>query len=150
MLIWNKSDILKNRSMGIFKCVKDSDTLYVQFKDVGTSSIKREKWIQRNCEGEKIRSVIQFPIVLACAVTCHKSQGLELPAVLLHSSKEFVSELVYVAVSCVRPADTLQVSAHQILQADREVVQQCGPATGMNDPSLCSCRRNATHDDVFF
>ena len=153
MLIWNKSEILKNGSMGIFKGVKDDDTLQVQFEDVGTVSIRRETWIQRNRLGERIGSVIQFPIVLAYAVTCHKSQGLELPAVVLHSSKEFVPGLIYVAVSRVRSADTLQVTGfntHQVLPADPEVIQQCGHATGVNDPSLHCCRRKAADDDVFF
>ena len=35
-----KSEILKNGSMGIFKWVTDSDTLQVNFEDVGSVSIK--------------------------------------------------------------------------------------------------------------
>ena len=73
----------------------------VHFEELGLASIKRETWIQRDHEGKKIGSIIQFPIVLAYATICHKSQGLELPAVVLHYSKEFVPGLVYVAVSHV-------------------------------------------------
>ena len=42
MLVWNKSNILKNGSMGTFKGVTDSDTLQVEFEDVGSLSIRRE------------------------------------------------------------------------------------------------------------
>ncbi|KAJ7391191.1 hypothetical protein OS493_019322 [Desmophyllum pertusum] len=139
--------------MGIFKGVKDDDTLQIQFEKVGTVDIKREMWMQRNRGGGKIGSVVQFPVVLAYAVTCHKSQGLELPAVVLHSSKEFVPGLVYVAVSRVKLADTLQVigfNAHQIVQADPEVIEQCCRATGVNDPSLRCCRKKPVVDDSFF
>ena len=93
--------------MGTFKSV-DGNKLLVHFEKVGTVGIERVTWIQRNRQGEKIGSVSQFPIILGYAVTCHKSQGLELPAVVLHSSKEFVAGLVYVAMSQVRSADTLQ------------------------------------------
>ena len=44
----------------------------------------------------------QFPVVLFYASTCHKSQGLTLPSAVIHCSKEFVSGLMYVAVSRVR------------------------------------------------
>ena len=80
----------------------DSDThctLQFHFEDVGSISIKRDTWIQRDHEGKKIGNVTQFPIVLAYASTCHKLQGLELPVVVLHLSKEFAPGLVYVAVS---------------------------------------------------
>ena len=72
---------------------------------------------------------------------------------MLHSSKEFVPGLVYVAVSRVKSANTLQVigfNACQILPADPEVVRQCGHAPGVNDPSLRCCRRKAVYDDAFF
>ena len=132
---------------------RQSDALQVKFEDVGLVSIKRETWIQRNREGEQIGSITQFPIVLAYATTCHKSQGLELPAVVLHSSKEFVPGLEHVAVSRVKSADILQVinlNARQILPADPKIVPQCGHATGVNDPSLRCCRRKEVHDDAFF
>lgn len=106
MLVWNKSDDLKNGSMGTFKKVVD-DKLLIEFEKVGTVLIERVTWNQRNRQGEIIGSVTQFPVILVYAVTCHKSQGLELPAVVLHSSMEFVPGLVYVAMSRVRSQDTL-------------------------------------------
>jgi hypothetical protein len=45
----------------------------------------------------------QFPVVLAYAITVHKSQGLSIDkAVLNITDREFVPGLTYVAVSCVR------------------------------------------------
>lgn len=82
MLVWNKSDDLKNGSMGTFKKVVD-DKLLIEFEKVGTVLIERATWNQRNRQGEIIESVTQLPVILAYAVTCDKSQGLELPAVVL-------------------------------------------------------------------
>ena len=138
MLVWNRSDALKNGSMGNFKSL-DGNKLLVYFENVGKVGIERVTWIQRNRQGEKIGSVSQFPIILGNAVTCHKSQGLELPAVVLDSSKEFVSGLVYVAMSRVRSADPLQVLAfnsNQILPADPEVILQGSRNVGECDASL--------------
>ena len=98
MLVWNLSDELKNGSMGTFKKAVDGKLL-VNFEKVGTIAIERVTWVRRNRQGEKIGSFTQFPVILAYAVTCHKSQGLDLPGVVLHSSKEFVPGLIYVAMS---------------------------------------------------
>jgi len=73
----------------------------VCFEGVGTVSLRRETWIKCNRGGEKIGNITQFPIILAYAVTCHRSQALTLPAVVLHCSKEFVPGLLYVAMSKV-------------------------------------------------
>ena len=46
----------------------------------------RKTWVKRNRGGEIVGSVFQFPVVPAYAVTCHKSQGLTLPAAIVHCS----------------------------------------------------------------
>ena len=55
MLVWNRSDALKNGSMGRFKSV-DGNKLLVYFEKVGAVGIERVTWIQRNRQGEKIVS----------------------------------------------------------------------------------------------
>ena len=72
MLVWNLSDILKNGSVGVFTGVKGDDLL-VFFEDVGVVAISRQTWIKRNLTGQRVGAVTQFPLVLAYAVTCHKS-----------------------------------------------------------------------------
>jgi len=151
MPIWNVSDDLKNGVKGVFKGVK-GDKLEVYFEKTGTVEIKGETWIQRNRQGKIIESVVQFPIDLAYAATCHKSQGLEVSAVVLHCSKEFVPGMVYVAVSRVKSADALRVigfNAHQILPADPEVIEQCSRTLGEIDPSLRCCRKRPVLEDCF-
>ena len=83
MLVWNLSDSLKNGSVGIFTCVRGDD-LSVFFEDVGVVEISRQTWIKRNLAGQRMGGVTQFPLVLAYAVTCHKSQGLTLASAIVH------------------------------------------------------------------
>ena len=137
---------------GNFKSV-DGNKLLIYFEKVGTVAIERVTWVQRNRQGEKIGSVSQFSVILRYALMCHKSQGLKLPAVVLHLSKEFVPGLVYVAMSRVRSADTLQVLAfnnNQILPADREVILQCSQDVGECDASLRCCRKRVVADETLF
>lgn len=56
MLVWNKSDDLKNGTLGIFTGVKGNDLL-VNFKEVGIVEIGRETWITRDRNGQRIGSV---------------------------------------------------------------------------------------------
>ena len=153
MLLWNKSESLKNGSIGTFKRVLDKDKLLVYFEKVGNVAIERVTWIQKNRQGERIGVVHQFPLTPAYAVTCHKSQGLEVPAVVVHSSKEFVPDLLYVAMSCVLSADTLQVigfSRSQVIPATPEVIIQCRRDPSESDPALRCCRQKAIGDESFF
>ena len=86
MLVWNKSHDLKNGSLGIFTGEK-GDVLLVAFDGVGIVEISRETWIKRNKNGNKIGSVTQFAVVLAYAITCHKSQGLTIAAAVVLCSR---------------------------------------------------------------
>ena len=108
MLVWNKSDDLRNGSIGIFKVVKN-DALCVSFDDTGVVEIKRETWIKRNHSGTRVGSVSQFPVIPAYAVTCHISLGLTIPAAVIHCSWEYVPGLIYVAVSRVKSPECIQV-----------------------------------------
>lgn len=66
-------------------------------KDNGVKiSVKREK-IERNNNV----SYKQFPIEPAYAITIHKSQGLTLSKVVLHSERTFQENQIYVAISRV-------------------------------------------------
>ena len=153
MLLWNKSESLKNGSIGTFKSVVDGDKLLVHFEKVSTVEIDQVMWIQRNHQGGTIGIVHQFPLTPGCTVMYHTSQGLELPAVVGHLSKEFVTCLVYIAMSRVRLADTLLVrgfSISHVIPADPEAIAQCNWNTGKCNHALRCCRRKATGDESFF
>lgn len=50
MLVWNKSDDLKNGSISIFKGIC-GDVFFVFFEGVRVVEIKRETWVKRNWNG---------------------------------------------------------------------------------------------------
>ena len=53
MLIWNKSDELKNGSIGMFLGM-EGDKLRVSFEGVGTVTLGRETWMKRNRLGQTV------------------------------------------------------------------------------------------------
>ena len=153
MLVWNKSDDLRNGSIGVFKDVQN-DALIVSFEGVGDVEITRETWIKRNHAGVAIGSVCQFPAILTYAVTCHKSQGLTLSAAVIHCSKEYVPGLIYVAVSRVKSPYHIQVlnfNENQLLPPSRDVIELCS-TNNINNPSddLTCCSQQECLDDKCF
>ena len=97
MLVWNKSATLKNGSVRTFKGMTNDGMAKVKFENEGTVLIDKELWINNNVEGRGIDTICQYPLVLAYAMTSYKSQASTMPAVVVHSSHEFVPELTYVA-----------------------------------------------------
>ena len=98
MLVWNLNNQLKNSSKGVFlDC--SGEGLKVFFPQVGSVEIERHSWFKTNKQENVVGSICQYPLVLAYAATCHKAQGLTLPAPVVH---EFVSGLTYVALSRVK------------------------------------------------
>ena len=79
-------------------------------KIAGKIGLKRETWNNRLTRGRLVGSRKQHPVVAMYTITCHKSQGRTLPAVV-HCSKEFVPGLTYVACTRVKSSENIQVIA---------------------------------------
>ena len=153
MMVWNKSNNIRNGSMGTFVGIR-GDSLLVSFTDVGVVEIHRQTWIKRDRNGTKVGSVTQFPIIPAYAITCHKSQGLTLPAVVLHCSHEYVPGLIYVSISRVKSPDHIQVinfNANQLLKPGSDVIAHSSSyntCDTMEDQSCC-CHRVLNSEQSF-
>ena len=127
MITWNISDTLKNGTSATFLGVKDG-LLEVEVPEQGIIILKQETWLKRNRSGEVVGSRTQFPVVLFYASTCHRAQGLTLPCIVVHCTKEFVSGLIYVAVSRVRSEENLQLCGfdpRQLLKPSQEALKVC-------------------------
>lgn len=93
----------------------------------------------------------QFPVALMFAITCHKSQGLTLPAAVLHCSKEFVAGLSYVAMTRVRSCEHIQVLGfhpNQLLAPSEEAINVC--AAHLPPSEDCSCCREKKLTELDF
>lgn len=140
MLLWNVSEKLRNGTSGIFVELKGREVV-VEFAEVGKVSLKRETWAKRVISGNIVGSRKQFPVAAMYAITCHKSQGLTLPAVVLHASKEFVPGLSYVACTRVESCNNLQIlgfSKSQLLEPSEDSLNVCdGHCEPGNNTSCC-------------
>ncbi|EDO36997.1 predicted protein [Nematostella vectensis] len=129
MLIYNKSDELRNGSSGVFVGV-ESESVLVEFKDIGITKPKRETWHKKSMIGEVVATRTQFPFI---------------------PMKEFVPGLIYVALTCVKKSAHLQVigfKSSQFIPPSQDCISVCN----VNDKLVQdhSCCRNVilTDDDI--
>lgn len=143
MFVWNRNERLCNGTAGLFVRKDGKDKIIVHFPDVGQVGLKKEIWNKVGPSGQVLGTRTQFPVILMYATTCHKAQGLTLPSLFLHSSKEFVPGLVYVALSRVRSANHLQVinfHLRQLLLPQQSCLTVCENAIPPIESLEC-CRK---------
>ncbi|KAK3729732.1 hypothetical protein QZH41_002046 [Actinostola sp. cb2023] len=149
MLLWNKTQSLRNGSTGRVMSLNEDGNVIVDFPASGPVEIRRETWFRVSPSGDIIGSRTQFPLTLCYAITCHKSQGLTLPDAIVHCTKEFVPGLIYVAVTRVKTKDNLQIlnfQTSQLLQPSSESVNICHISIPMREDFTC-CRRKMLCQD---
>jgi ATP-dependent DNA helicase PIF1 len=76
---------------------------------VYTKILDRSTWEVRHADGSLLASRCQMPLILAWAVTIHKSQGQTIQRLRVYLGEVFESGQVYVALSRAVNADNLQI-----------------------------------------
>ena len=152
MLVWNLNSELKNGCRGVFEDLNHEGRLKVKFPNVGSVLLEKQTWYKTDRSGNVVGAICQYPVVLAYAITCHKSQGLTLPAAVVHCSTEFVPGLTYVAISRVRDPDHLKLinfHAKHLLSPDPRVLRECATDLGDLREDMSCCRNGNLSLDNF-
>lgn len=113
MLIFNHSDLLVNGSRGVVVGFEKGALPIVRFLTGETMIIERHKWKVRI--GEKLFfERFQVPLILAWALTTHKSQGATLDCAEIDIAGCFEYGQAYVALSRVRNLDGLSLKGNDL------------------------------------
>ncbi|KAL9975411.1 hypothetical protein ACROYT_G012571 [Oculina patagonica] len=148
MIVWNLNDDVKNGTSGKFLGMRE-DMLEVELPNHAKVALKRQTWSKRDRTGKVVGSRTQYPVTLFYACTCHKTQGLTLPRAVVHCSKEFVSGLIYVAISRVRHPDDIQVrkfQVNQLLKPPQDALTVCDNSQEESDDLTCCVHQNLNND----
>jgi ATP-dependent exoDNAse (exonuclease V) alpha subunit len=97
---------LFNGSIGVVTGFSSDGFPIVDFGDAYAYTVYPEEWEYKR--GEKTTAALsQIPVILAYAITVHKSQGMTLDTAEVDLSKAFVEGMGYVGLSRVRSLKTL-------------------------------------------
>ena len=106
MITKNLTPEIVNGTIGVFKSAKDDNTLLIEVKGK-EFEIKKEQFEIRRCREGNSLIRKQYPVLLAYALTIHKSQGLTLESAVIDITRAFTFGQVYVAMSRVVEKENL-------------------------------------------
>jgi hypothetical protein len=84
--------------------------VFVRTYDGALIDVPRESWEMCNAQGAALATAEQYPLLLAWAVTVHRSQGQTLPYLSYDPCHAFERGQVYVALSRARSYDGLRLA----------------------------------------
>ena len=98
-----------NGSLGIIEKI-DEDSIWVKFENGNHCLVERERWENKDPDGNVVGWYEQFPMQLAYAITIHKSQGKTFDSICINiCNGAWAHGQVYVALSRCKSLDGITI-----------------------------------------